>query len=221
MKKTILAATVFASLLSGCMTTGGQASYADLQKEGVELYQDSAIVGTPYEFTKEDGTKIEGKVETGYQVSNVAELEVIRTVINATFLTALPVYERFSTEMMNNTEVGQYFAAVEAADTEEDKAQVFENLSEADKQKVKDFENSSVGQELLSGLGDVALVVLKNSAAFAELDTAALISNVDFSELMTEKDRLGHTADQILYMNDTVVSAYNNYQVISAMSNAE
>jgi len=221
MKKTILAATVFASLLSGCMTTGGQASYADLQKEGVELYQGSAIVGTPYEFTKEDGTKIEGKVETGYQVSNVAELEVIRTVINATFLTALPVYERFSTEMMNNTEVGQYFAAVEAADTEEDKSQVFENLSEADKQKVKDFENSSVSQELLSGLGDVALVVLKNSAAFAEIDTAALISNVDFSELMTEKDRVSHTADQILYMNDTVVSAYQNYQVISAMSNAE
>lgn len=221
MKKTILAVAVFASLLSGCMTTGGQASYADLQAQGQELYLESAAVGSSYVVTTADGTEEERTVAAGYQASNIVELENIRTIINVTFLTAKPVYERFSEEMINNTDVGNYFAAVDAAETDEEKAKVYTNLSPEKKQIIKDFENSSVGKELLIGLKDVAFVILKNSTAFTEIDTMALISNVDFSEIMAEKDRLGHTTDQLLYMNDTVVSAYKNYQVISAMNNAE
>jgi hypothetical protein len=220
MKKTILAATIFASLLSGCMTTGESASYADLQAEGQELYLESAVVGTPY-MTVEKGEKVEHEVKTGYQVSNIPELETIRMVVNATFLTAKPVYERFSDEMINSPAVGSYFAAIDNAENDEAIAAINAALSPEEKKIIDDFKASSVSQELLTGLGDVAVVVLKNSASFAQIDAVGLISNVDFSELMTEKDRLGHTTDQLLYMNDTVVSAYQNYQVISAMSNAE
>jgi hypothetical protein len=221
MKKTILAATIFASLLSGCMTTGGGATYVELQEQGQELYLESATTGSSYIVLTEEGVEKTEKVGAGYQVSNIPELETIRMIVNATFLTAKPVYERFSEEMINSPAVGSYFAAIDNAENDEEIAAINAALSPEDKKIIDDFKASSVSEELLSGLGDVALVVLKNSASFAEIDTAGLISNVDFSELMTEKDRLGHTADQLLYMNDTVVSAYQNYQVISAMSNAE
>jgi len=221
MKKTILAVTIFASLLSGCMTTGGQASYADLQAEGQELYLESAVVGTPYVITTAEGNEEKRTVESGYQESNIAELETMRTVINATFLTAKPVYERFSEEMINSPAVGSYFAAIDNAENDEEIAAINAALSPEDKKIIDDFKASSVSEELLAGLKDVALVVLKNSTEFAQMNTASLISSVDFSELMTEKDRLAHTTDQLLYMNDTVVSAYNNYQTISAMNNAE
>lgn len=221
MKKTILAATIFTSLLSGCITTGDQASYAELQAQGQELYLESASQGTTYVVTTGKGSEEDRTVDTGYQTSQIPELEKIRTVVNATFLTAKPVYERFSEEMINNTVVGNYFAAIDAADNDEEIAAVNAALSAKDKKIIADFQESSVGKELLVGLKDVAVVVLENSAAFAQVDTMALIASVDFSEIMTEKELLGHTTDQILYMNDTVVSAYNNYQVISAMDNAE
>jgi len=221
MKKTILAATVFASLLSGCITTGEPASYVELQAQGQELYLESASQGTTYVATTLEGSEEDRTIDEGYQTSQIPELEKIRTVVNATFLTAKPVYERFSEEMIHNTVVGNYFAAIDAADNDEEIATVNAALSAEDKKIIAEFKESSVSKELLMGLKDVAAVVLENSAAFAQIDTMALLTSVDFSEVMTEKDLLGHTTDQILYMNDTVVSAYSNYQVISAMSNAE
>jgi len=221
MKKTILAATIFASLLSGCMTTGGSASYAELQEEGQNLYLESATKGTSYVVLTAEGTEKTKTIDAGYQESKIAELENIRTIINATFLTAKPVYERFSDEMINSPVVGSYFAAIDNADDDEEIAAINAALSPEEKKIIDDFKASSVSQELLVGLKDVAAVVLANSDTFTQLDTSALISDVDFSDMMSEKDRLDHTADQLLYMNDTVVSAYNNYQVISAMSNAE
>ncbi|QFI38250.1 hypothetical protein FR932_10525 [Moritella marina ATCC 15381] len=221
MKKTILAVTIFASLLSGCITTGGSASYVELQEEGQDLYLESAMKGTSYEVLTAEGTKKTNTVNTGYQESKVEELENIRTVVNATFLTAKPVYERFSEEMINTPVVGSYFAAIGNAKNDEDIAVINAALSAEDKKIIEDFKASSVSQELLVGLKDVAVVVLANSETFYQLDTTALITSVDFSDMMAEKDRLSHTTDQLLYMNDTVVSAYNNYQVISAMSNAE
>ncbi len=221
MKKTILAVTVFASLLSGCITTGDQATYAELQVQGQELYLESASQGTTYVTTTLEGTEEDRTVDAGYQTSQIPELEKMRTIVNATFLTAKPVYERFSEEMINNTVVGNYFAAIDAADNDEEIATVNAALSAEDKKIIADFKESSVSKELLVGLKDVAAVVLENSAAFAQVDTMALVMSIDFSEIMAEKELLGHTTDQILYMNDTVVSAYNNYQVISAMSTAE
>ena len=43
MKKTILAAMIFASLLSGCMMTGESASYAVVQSSNISLAEENKV----------------------------------------------------------------------------------------------------------------------------------------------------------------------------------
>ena len=45
--------------------------------------------------------------------------------------------------------------------------------------------------------------------------------NLDYKTILAEKDKLALTADQILYLNETVISAYNNYRIVSAFRSAE
>ncbi|MBB1312928.1 hypothetical protein [Aliivibrio sp. SR45-2] len=214
MKKTVLAMILAATMVSGCSMIGGSdtASYTDLRAEGDALYEESKPA------VRDDEGNV---IEKGYQVSDVAQLEAIRLLVNSAFLSAKPAYERYTNELLATPELGNYFSAVEAKDTEEEKRAVYDSLSPEMKLKVDDFNNSSVSDEIMSGLKDAALVALENSAVFLKSDTTAMLSDVDFTKLMGEKEAVSLTAEQIVYMDKTVVSAYENYRIISAFSSAQ
>ena len=56
--------------------------------------------------------------------------------------------------------VGNYFYAIDTAENDEAVAAVNDDLSAEEQKIIADFKASSVGEELLIGLKDVALVVL-------------------------------------------------------------
>lgn len=203
MKKTLLAIVVATSIISGCAGIGSQdtVSYEELRKDGAELMVNSEA----------------GK----YQPSLIKEMEVARLAINSAFLASKPVYERYTEELMNTAELGNFFAATEAADSEEDKRAIYDALPAESKVKVDDFLASSVTKEMMKGLGDAAETALVNIAVFNDMDTKEMLTGVEFSRLLDEKDLLSHTLDQVSYINSTVVSAYKNYKQVSAFKAAQ
>lgn len=202
MKKILLSAVIATSLLTGCASNGGSAvSYADLQAQGSEL--------------------LAGAQVNSYAPSTVKELEVARTLINTAFLAAKPAYEQFTAAMQKDAVIGNYFAAVEAVKTEEEKKAIYDALAPEDKKAIDAFNNSEMSKQVFAGLGEASLVALKNLAVFEALDTAGLLKSVEFSMLMQEKDKLAFTTKQVAYLNDTVVSAYKNHQIVSAFRSAE
>lgn len=78
-----------------------------------------------------------------------------------------------------------------------------------------------MSKQVFAGLGEASLVALQNLAVFEALDTTGLLKSVEFSMLMQEKDKLAFTTKQVAYLNDTVVSAYKNHQIVSAFRSAE
>lgn len=200
MKKQILAVIVAAALTTGCSTSGGTeaVSYDALQTEGQELYTQSVVDGGSYE------------------PSIIKEVEIVRTAVNTAFLAAKPAYENYVSQLKKEPVLGNYFAAVEAADSEEDKRAVYDKLTDEKRIIIDNFNNSTMGNEVMSSLGDAAKVALKNIAIFKSMDSSEMISSVGFSELMSEKNKLSLTVEQISYLNDSVVSAYKNYKTVSA-----
>ncbi len=192
-----------ASMLSGCSMIGGQetVSYEDLKHEGAEL----AI--------RSNGDN--------YVPSIVKEAEVARIAVNTAFLASKPAYERYTEELLATPALGNYFSAVEAVDSEEEKRAIYDSLTEEDKKVVDNYMASSVFSEVIEGLKDAALPATKSVVTFMAMDQTDLLDGVEFSALLTEKDKFALTAEQALYLNETVVSAYENYQIISAFSAAE
>ena len=203
MKKTILAVTLAASLLSGCSAIMGNEarSYDELKAEGQALLLASN--------------------EEGYSPSNIKSLEVARLGVNSVFLIAEPVYERYIETLLTTPEVGNFMAATEAAESEEEKKAIYDALSDENKIIIHEYLNSSLTKEAMKGAKEVTGVIKKNSAAFLALDTKSLLSQVSFADLATEKGHITHTKDQLAYLDTTLVSAYQNYKVVSAFSNAQ
>lgn len=203
MKKTIIASSLAIFLLSGCISTGfgEKSSYVELQKEGQEMMLSSNA--------------------GGYSASGVQDLEKVRLVINSTFLVAQPIYERYTETLINTPAIGNYLAATEAVDSKEDKEAIYTALTPSDKKTVDNYLKSSVTKEAMSGMSDVLSVLLENQSTFLTASSGNALLQVDWSDIMAEKDRISHTADQIAYLNSTVVSAYQNYQVVSAFSSAK
>ena len=203
MKKTILASSLAIALLSGCMMTGTSehASYKELQKEGERLMLSSSA--------------------EGYSPTGVHDLEMVRLAVNSGFLIALPIYERYTEELLNTPELGNFFAATENVETEEEKKAIYDSLSPEGKKIIDDYLSSSVVQEMMKGIGEVVGVLLKNSASFLAVNSPSVLAEVDWTDLIGEKNRIAHTYDQIAYLDETIVSAYHNHQIISAFVNAE
>lgn len=203
MKKTALAMVLAVTMMSGCSMIAGQetVSYEDLKEQGNVLLVQSN--------------------EEGYKPSHIGEVEAVRLVVNSTFLTAKPIYERYTDELLADATIGNYFAAVEGKDTEEEKRAIYDALTPENKIKIDNFNKSSINNEMMEGLKDAALVALKNSAVFLEFDVTTMLADVDFTKLMDEKDALSLTAEQIIYLDSTVISAYENYRVISAFSSSK
>ncbi|WP_372882258.1 hypothetical protein [Psychromonas sp.] len=203
MKKTILAVTLAATLLSGCSAIMGNEtrSYDELKADGQALLLKSN--------------------EEGYSASGIQDLEKIRLGVNSAFLIAEPMYERYTENLLNTPELGNFMAATEAAESEEEKKAIYDALPQETKDKVDAYLNSSMTQEVMKGAAEVAKVILKNSTAFLTVNTTSVLTQIDFTDLMAEKARIAHTADQLAYLDTTLVSAYKNYKVISAFSNAQ
>ncbi|MCG9565461.1 hypothetical protein [Vibrio chagasii] len=203
MKKTLLTMVLAASMVSGCSMIGGQetVSYEDLKHEGAEL------------AVRSNGDN--------YVPSVVKEAEVARIAVNTAFLASKPVYERYTEELLATPALGNYFSAVEAVDSEEEKRAIYDSLTEEDKKVVDNYMASSVFSEVIEGLKDAALPATKSVVTFMAMDQTDLLDGVEFSALLTEKDKFALTAEQALYINETVVSAYENYQIISAFSAAK
>ncbi|CAH6848451.1 conserved exported hypothetical protein [Vibrio chagasii] len=203
MKKTLLTMVLTASMVSGCSMIGGQetVSYEDLKHEGAEL------------AVRSNGDN--------YVPSVVKEAEVARIAVNTAFLASKPAYERYTEELLATPALGNYFSAVEAVDSEEEKRAIYDSLTEEDKKVVDNYMASSVFSEVIEGLKDAALPATKSVVTFMAMDQTDLLDGVEFSALLTEKDKFALTAEQALYINETVVSAYENYQIISAFSAAK
>ncbi|CAH6803373.1 conserved exported hypothetical protein [Vibrio chagasii] len=203
MKKTLLTMVLAASMVSGCSMIGGQetVSYEDLKHEGAEL------------AVRSNGDN--------YVPSVVKEAEVARIAVNTAFLASKPAYERYTEELLATPALGNYFSAVEAVDSEEEKRAIYDSLTEEDKKVVDNYMASSVFSEVIEGLKDAALPATKSVVTFMAMDQTDLLDGVEFSALLTEKDKFALTAEQALYINETVVSAYENYQIISAFSAAK
>lgn len=194
---------VAASIMSGCASTSGSdtISYSDLKAQGAELYQSSN--------------------SKNYKASTVKQVETIRLVVNTAFLAAQPVYEEYIAQIQSEPAVNNYFAAVEALDSEVEKKAVYDKLTAEQKKTIDDFNNSAMTKKIMSALGEAALTAMSSAEQFKAVDTTSLLSGVSFSNMLDEKDKLGLTLDQILYLNDTVISAYDNYKIISAFRNAQ
>ncbi|CAH7078753.1 conserved exported hypothetical protein [Vibrio chagasii] len=203
MKKTLLTMVLAASMVSGCSMIGGQetVSYEDLKHEGAEL------------AVRSNGDN--------YVPSVVKEAEVARIAVNTAFLASKPAYERYTEELLATPALGNYFSAVEAVDSEEEKRAIYDSLTEEDKKVVDNYMASSVFSEVIEGLKDAALPATKSVVTFMAMDQTDLLDGVEFSALLTEKDKFALTAEQARYINETVVSAYENYQIISAFSAAK
>ena len=58
----------------------------------------------------------------------------------------------------------------------------------------------------------VGAEIAVQTLAFNKIDQSALLGELDFSQLGTEKDKLTLTTEQISVLNDTVYSLYQEYQ---------
>lgn len=194
---------VIAGLTTGCASTSDTStvSYDDLKAQGNSLFADS--------------------VKGAYSPSKVQELEIGRAIVNTAFLTAKPLYEGYIAQIQNEPTVNSYFSAVEAVESEEEKKAIYDALSEPQKKIIDDFNNSEMTKTVMMELGKAVLTATQSLAKFKAIDTTSLIASVDFADMMSEKSKLGLTLDQVVYLNDSVISAYDNYQIISAFRNAQ
>ncbi len=203
MKKIYVASILAISMASGCSMLGGSdtVSYKELQTQGINLAERSNTIN--------------------YKPSVIKEAEIARIAVNTAFFAAKPAYERYTEELQATPALGNYFAAVEAMESEEDKRAIYDGLTPENKIIVDKFVQSSVFNEVMGGLKEAAGPALKSLGTFLALDSSQILASVDFSDLMAEKDKLALTTEQVTYLNSTVVSAYQNYQIISAFSAAK
>lgn len=202
MKKTLLAVVLAASMVSGCSMFGQETlSYSELTQQGSEL----AI--------RSNGEN--------YVPSVVKEAEIARIAVNTAFHASKPAYERYTESLLAEPAVNNYFAAVEAVDSEEEKRAIYDSLTAEDKKLVDEFTSSPVFDGVMEGLKNAAEPALKSILLFTSMDSSSLLKGVEFAALLTEKEKIALTAEQVLYMSNTVVSAYENYQIISAFNSAE
>ncbi|MEZ8194276.1 MULTISPECIES: hypothetical protein [Vibrio] len=206
MKKTIIASLLSTLMLSGCISTGGESADEPLS----------------YDVLREKGSELAiSSDDSHYEPSTVVEVETVRLAVNTAFLAAKPAYERYTEELIATPALGNFFAATEAASTDEEKKAIYDALSPKNKATVDKFLASSMFSEIMSGLGDAAKPALKSVAMMTTINASDALQNVGFLNLINEKDKFSHTTDQVLYLNDSVISAYNNYKVVSSFNTAK
>ena len=180
MKKVALAVSIAMALMTGCASNSGEStSHEDLNAKGVEIYNQSTT--------------------DAYQTSAVKEIEIARSAINTAFLMGKPAYEGYYQEAMKHAGLKNFIAAANNAGSEEKIKELYDSLPAEDQKAIEDFYTGEKNKQVMEGLGQAALVGLKNIAEFQKLDTAGLLKQVDFSQMMAEKDKLaGCSLDLII-----------------------
>lgn len=195
MKRSLLAAALAVSFISGCVSTSAP-TFDDLKSTGSEL------------------------ASTEYKASSVSDVEKIRQIVNRTFIAAKPVYENYVDTLLAESDVSNYVSAVRNAESEEEAAKLYESLTPEQKQKVDRVINSEQMKEIFLSLGKLALETNQITDVFGSMDKTSFLTELDFSNLVTEKDNLSFTMSQLDYLNDTIASAYKNHQIMARFSSS-
>lgn len=201
MKKTIIATSLAVALLSGCISTGKAPTHAELQEQGREL----SVASKKGE----------------YSPTLIQEIEIARVSVNSVFLVAHPAYDRYVDTVISQPVVSQYMGALAKLEEEEEKQQLWDSLKDKDKAAITAFLESSQTEEAMKALVEVVPMIADASLMFMALDTTTLLQQVDWKDLMSEKDRLTHTTDQLDYMAVTAVKAYEVHNQASAFASAK
>jgi hypothetical protein len=186
MKKTILAASLAVALLSGCMTTSDPVTVAELnvRAEAVQSLQ--------------------------YEKSAVSGLEQVRLPINSLFNQSVPILNDYIAGQEAFAEGSQLQASLSFAETEEERLAMLEeykNSEDAAKKSMHDdyiaMINDDHMESIYKRIGVVSLEIAAQALLFAQMDQVALWTDIDFSEIMNEKDKLAVTLDQLDILNDS------------------
>lgn len=189
MKKTILAAAMALSMISGCSLIGAS-----------EKTPDELLVAVQ-EISAQQ-----------YTISKVASLEQTRMAINTLSAEAQPVYADYVNHLNSNADAKQIQAGLSMQKTDEDKAVFLESLTDEERTAYTDFVNDEYMTAVYKKAAIVGLEVVTQSAAFSQIDTTALLGSVDFSDMLQEGNNVDLTVDQLALLNDTIYSLYQEYQ---------
>ena len=96
-----------------------------------------------------------------YQPSLVKEVEVARTAINTAFLMSKPAYEAYYQESMNHAELKNFIAAMDNAESEEQKKEIYNALSSEERKVVDEFFNGEKSKQIIDGLASKGLAWMK------------------------------------------------------------
>jgi len=189
MKKTILAAAIALSMISGCSMMGAS-----------EQTPDELLVAVQEISSQE------------YTTSKIALLEQTRMAVNTLSAEAQPVYADYVNHLNSNDDAKQIQAGLSMQETEEDKAAFWATLPKEEQAAYTDFVNDEYMTAVYKKAAAVGLEIAAQTAAFSQLDTKALMGNLDFSDMGQEVSNVDLTVDQLALLNDTVYSLYQEYQ---------
>ncbi|WP_017220511.1 hypothetical protein [Moritella dasanensis] len=189
MKKTILAAAIALSMISGCSMMGAS-----------EQTPDELLVAVQEVSSQE------------YTASKIAPLEQTRMAVNTLSAEAQPVYADYVNHLNSNDDAKQIQAGLSMQETEEDKAAFWATLSKEEQAAYTDFVNDEYMTAVYKKAAVVGLEIAAQTAAFSQLDTKALMGNLDFSDMGQEASNVDLTVDQLALLNDTIYSLYQEYQ---------
>lgn len=194
MKKTIIAASLALAVLSGCASTDDSVSVVEVNKRAVavqtETYEQSAVTG----------------------------LEQARLPINSLFNESVPILNDYIEGTKAFEEGSQLQAAANMKETEEERLaflEEYKNSEDIGKQKMyQDYIamiNDDHMQSIYKRIGTVSLELAAQVAVFSQIDQSSLWTDVDWSEILDEKDKLAMTVDQIDILTDSFVTLNNEH----------
>lgn len=155
----------------------------------------------------------------GYKRSNIVELEIARSAIDELYNTSLDIYTDYVAKLANDDAAGRVNAALSFAQNEEERNTVLADIkanSPADYDAYVAFVNSDFSKKISIRVVKAAAKIAVQSAAFAQVDTAAMLKTVDFQDLMDEKDNLALTQEQLDLMTEAIGSLNAEYEANKA-----
>ena len=215
MKKTVLAMVLAATMVSGCSMIGGSDySVENIKEQGDELLTSSTV--EVQVVTDVNGE--EKKTLAGYQTSTIKEGEIARLSVNAAFLAAKPVFDKFSARLKEDDKAGRLITLLQNSDDEE---ATWKSFTKEEQDLVGDFFDSEMMEELMDSMGEVAQTSALSIGKFMLLDQTKMMSDLPFETAYAEKDLYGHTYDQTVYLKNSVVKVNDLYVQVQALRSFE
>lgn len=194
MKRKMLAIAIAVAMATSCATTNGHKTPNELQAEG------DAMKG-------------------GYAATKVVALEQVRQPINELFVFAAKEYQGYVDRLTRSPGIENVEAYLTSLKDEKEKKKAYEELDPEVRAKYDSFHRTS--NEMLMNFGKTILKIASTEALLSRLDTSALLADVEYKDLMATKNALAYTQKQVAYMKDSLVAAYENHKVLSALASAE